>query len=167
MYYAYFGRAVGDQEKDWAPHFCCIDCSNKLNKWFAKNVSLGFAVPMVWRDQKDHTTDCYFCITKIEGYNQKTKKSIVYPELPSAIHPVPHSAELPIPKPPSDLPVISDESAECSEDSSTEFDPCVSERRSHFITQEDLNDLVHDLNLSKDKSELLASHLHQWNLLTP
>ena len=74
---------------------------------------------------------------------------------------------MPISKPPSDLPVISDESAECSEDSSTEFDPCVSERRPHFITQEDLNDLVRDLNLSEDKSELLASRLQQWNLLTP
>ena len=73
---------------------------------------------------------------------------------------------MPIPKPPSDLPVISDESAECSTDSSTDFDSCVSERRLHFITQEDLNDLVRDLNLSKDKSELLASRLQQWNLLT-
>ena len=126
---------------------------------------LGFAVPMVWREQKDHTTDCYFCIIKIEGYDQKTKKSIANPNLPSAIRPVPRSAELPIPKPPSDHPVISDESAECSEDASTEFDPCVNERRPHFITQEDLNDLVRDLNLSKDKSELLASRLQQWNLL--
>ena len=76
-----------------------------------------------------------------------------------------HSSELPIPKPPSDLPVISDESTECSTDSSTDFDPCVSDRRPHFIIQ-DLNDLVRDLNLSKDKSELLASRLQQWNLLT-
>ena len=29
-----------------------------------------------------------------------------------------------------------------------------------------MNDLVRDLNLSKDKSELLASRLQQWNLLT-
>ena len=120
-------------------------------------MSLGFVVPMVWGEQKDHSTDCYFCLTQIQGYSQKTKKNIAYPNLPSAIRPVLHSSELPIPKPPSDLPVISDESAECSTDSSTDFDPCVSERRPHFITQEDLNDLVHDLNLSKDKSELLAS----------
>ena len=167
LYYAYFGCAVGDQDKDWAPHFCCLDCNNKLGKWFAgKNVSLGFAVPMVWREQKDHTTDCYFCLTQIQGYSQKTKKNIAYPNLPSAIRPVLHSSELPIPKPPSDLAVISDESAECSTDLSTDFDPCVSERRPHFITQEDLNDLVRDLNLSKDKSELLASRLLQWNLLT-
>ena len=167
LYYAYFGCAVGDQDKDWAPHFCCLDCSNKLGKWFAgKNVSLGFAVPMVWREQKDHTTDCYFCLTQIQGYSQKTKKNIAYPNLPFAIRPVPHSSELPIPKPPSDLPVISHEFAECSTDSSTDFDPCVSEGRPHFITQEDLNDLVRDLNLSKDKCELLASRLQQWNLLT-
>ena len=35
LYYAYYGCAVGDQDKDWAPHFCCLDCSNKLGKWFA------------------------------------------------------------------------------------------------------------------------------------
>ena len=94
---------------------------------------------MVWREQKDHTTDCYFCLTQIQGYSQKTKKNIAYPNLPSAIRPILHSS-----KPPSDLPVISDESAECSTDSSTDFESCVSERRPHFITQEDLNDLVRD-----------------------
>ena len=35
----------------------------------------------------------------------------------------------------------------------------------HWITQEDLNDLAHDLYLSKQQSELLASQLKQWNLV--
>ena len=36
-----------------------------------------------------------------------------------------------------------------------------------MINQEDLNDLVRDLNLTKSNSELLASRLQQWNLLAP
>ena len=35
----------------------------------------------------------------------------------------------------------------------------------HFLTQEDLNDVVRDLGLSKSKAELLASSLKGWNLL--
>ena len=109
LYYAYYKCAVSDQDKYWAPHFCCLDCSTKLSKWFAgKNMSMGFAVPIVWRKLEDHIKDCYFCLTKTEGYNQKTKKCIAFPSLPSAIRSVPHSVELQIPKPPSSLPVISD-----------------------------------------------------------
>jgi len=35
----------------------------------------------------------------------------------------------------------------------------------HFITQEELNDLVRDLSLSKEKTEILGSRLQEWNLL--
>lgn len=35
----------------------------------------------------------------------------------------------------------------------------------HLIDQEELNDLVRDLGLTKEKSELLASRMLQWNLL--
>ena len=97
-------------------------------------MSLKFAVSMIWGEQKYHITDCYFCLTKIEGYNQKNKKSIVYPNLASAIRPVPHSVDLPVPIPSADLPVVSDKSDKSSGDSGTDFDPCVSERRPHFIS---------------------------------
>jgi hypothetical protein len=35
----------------------------------------------------------------------------------------------------------------------------------HLIAQSELNDLVHDLNLSKTQSELLGSRLKESNLL--
>jgi len=35
----------------------------------------------------------------------------------------------------------------------------------HLITQEELNDLVRDLSLSKEKAEILGSRLQEWNLL--
>jgi hypothetical protein len=35
----------------------------------------------------------------------------------------------------------------------------------HILTQDELNDLVRDLELSKRKTELLGSRLKQWNIL--
>lgn len=35
-----------------------------------------------------------------------------------------------------------------------------------IFTQSELNDLIRDLDLTKDKSEMLASRLHERNLLT-
>ena len=34
----------------------------------------------------------------------------------------------------------------------------------HLLTKGDLNDIVHDLNLSKKQAELLGSMLKGWNL---
>jgi hypothetical protein len=61
---------------------------------------MPFAVQMVWREQKDHLTDCHFCLTKISGISLKYKHRIQYPSLPSAVRPVLHSQDLPGPKPP-------------------------------------------------------------------
>ena len=113
LYLTYFGCAFCDQDKNWASHVCCLDCCNRLNKWFAgEKFTLSFAVPMVWREQKVHATDCYFCLTNTQGYNHKTRKKIVYPSLPSAIRPVEHSDELPVPIPPETLPEPMAESSE-------------------------------------------------------
>ena len=43
---------------------------------------MPFAVPMVWREQKDHFTDSYLCFTKTEGHSSKSKHTIVYPSTP-------------------------------------------------------------------------------------
>jgi len=60
---------------------------------------MPFAVPMVWREPKNHIDDCYFCMVNISGYNKKNKSNIIYPNLPSAIRPIPHDPELPVPVP--------------------------------------------------------------------
>jgi len=48
----------------------------------------------------DRLTDCYFCSTKIDGHNSKSKRTIVYSNIPSALRPVERVDSLPIPKPP-------------------------------------------------------------------
>ena len=52
---------------------------------------------MVWREQANHGDDCYFCMTNVAGFSSKSKGNINYPNLPSPIRPIPHSAELPPP----------------------------------------------------------------------
>ncbi|KAJ8881873.1 hypothetical protein PR048_018359 [Dryococelus australis] len=89
---------LGDQVKNWAPHICCATCYVKLiNLWNRKGNSMLFAAPVSWREPKDHVTDCYFCMTNVQEFsNRKPKKHIVYPNLPSAIRPVPHSVNHPV-----------------------------------------------------------------------
>jgi hypothetical protein len=71
-YHAYFGVKLGDQDKAFAPHFCCQTCVNNLRSWWNKSKEcLPFAVPMVWREGKDHSTDCYFCMVNLEGKLRK------------------------------------------------------------------------------------------------
>ena len=99
-YGQYFGCKIGDQDKSWAPHFCCATCAVSLAKWMnGSRTSMPLAVPMFSREQKDHFNDCYFCITDITGFSSKNKKNIIYPNLQSAIRLVNHSVESEIPKP--------------------------------------------------------------------
>lgn len=54
-----------------------------------KRKSLSFAIPIIWSAFTNH-----FYITNNEGYSQKEEREIEYPNVPSAITPVPHNAEL-------------------------------------------------------------------------
>jgi hypothetical protein len=132
---------------------------------------MPFAVPMVWREPHDHVTDCYFCLTNVSGFSAQNKKSIQYPNLPSAIRPVPHGDDLLVPQPPTTCSGVSSEAmdtaaAESVDEDDKEFIPSQS-LAPHLVTQEELNDLVRELSLSKEKAELLGSRLQGWNLLAP
>lgn len=170
-YHLYFGCKIGDQDKEWAPHICCATCAVCLRAWLrGTRKAMPFAVPMIWREQKDHVTDCYFCLTNVSGFSAKSKKSIEYPNLPSAMRPVPHDDSLTIPKPPEEwtLDEPDEETAMqgTGSDIDPDFEPC-SSGDPHLITQSELNDLVRDLGLSKAKAELLGSRLQEWCLLSP
>ncbi|XP_073533089.1 uncharacterized protein [Phyllobates terribilis] len=172
-YNLYFGCRIGDQDKSWAPHICCNTCASHLTQWLhGKRQSMPFAVPMIWREPTNHTTNCYFCMVPPirKGVSRKKKWTLQYPNLPSAIRPVPHTEKLPVPKAPETFSVESSEEEEgawCHEASSS-HDPdflSATSTEPHLITQSDLNDLVSDLDLPKIKAELLGSRLQQWNLL--
>ena len=91
----YFGCKVGHQDKSWAPHFCCVTCARHLAAWAKGSPCMPFTIPMVWREPTGHVSDCYFCLTIITGVTAKSKRTVQYPNLPSAIRPVPHSVKLP------------------------------------------------------------------------
>ncbi|UYV74282.1 hypothetical protein LAZ67_11002855 [Cordylochernes scorpioides] len=94
--------------------------------------------------------------------NQDT---VEYPDLPSAMIPVPHSDILPVPQPPENVIFSDDDSDRRGQQSDdTKFEVGASSEP-HLLTQGDLNDLVRDLDLSKKQSELLGSRLKDWNLL--
>ena len=79
-YHAYFGVKLGDQDKPFAPHICCKTCVQNLRDWRNKRkCSMPFGVPMVWREGKDHSTDCYFCMTNLHGINRKTNSMFSIP----------------------------------------------------------------------------------------
>ena len=174
-YELYFGIKIGDMDKTWAPHICCKTCLTLLTSWLqGRSRKMRFSVPMIWREPKDHLTDCYFCLTNVVGIGPKSKYAVQYPNLPSAIRPVAHSEHLPVPMPPEtsavDDNVCEFQDLESVNNFEPDNDPLFTTTGSlpvpQLITQGKLNDLVRDLQLSKKQSETLASRLKDWHLLT-
>jgi hypothetical protein len=88
-YKLYFGCNVGDQDKTWAPHFWCIICLRLLTSWLKGSRSVPFIIPIKWRELKDHLTDCCFCLAGMLSSTVRSKHTVQYPNLQSAIWPVP------------------------------------------------------------------------------
>ena len=129
---------------------------------------------MVWREPRDHVTDCYFCMINTKGVGKKNRHKISYPSSPSAIRPVPHCEELPV-------PVFSGFSSCADNDNDQqEHEGCNNEMvfesesfsdntnrlsAPELFSQTELNDLVRDLGLSKKAAEVLASRMQEKHLL--
>ena len=132
---------------------------------------------MVWREPKNHHDDCYFCIVNMFGWNQRKKKDWYYPDIESARRPIPHCAEVPVPAFTS-LPALTaaDEMLEAMDDTDS-GDSSISSSSSmggvesspsskpKTFSQGQLNDLIRDLGLSKESSEILASRLDEHGIL--
>jgi len=93
---------VGDQDKKWAPHIVCKSYAIRLGGWINhKGMAVPFAVPVVWREPSNHSSDCYVCLTPLVANSMNRKKHRMdYPNIPSAIRSVPHGEDLPVPEPP-------------------------------------------------------------------
>jgi hypothetical protein len=114
LYFSYFRLKVGDQDKSFAPHNACNTCVEGLRYTYdGKRKAMPFAILMQWHEQKNHYDDCYFCMVSVAGYNKKKKKKkgITFPNLLSAIRPVPDGPDLPVPSPPDNLSSESESSS--------------------------------------------------------
>ena len=165
VYEAYFGMKLGDQDKEWAPHKVCRNCTDILCLWTQGKVkAMQFGVPMVWRSPKNHHDNCYFCMVNISGWNLHKKNSWYYPDLESARQPVLQCEEVPIPVFSSFPKLVSNDDlfAETEEVNSNDsnysdsMSDTTAEGQSEVkpFSQSQLNDLVRDLALSKEASEV-------------
>ena len=110
-------------------------------------------------------------------WNQRKKKDWYYPDIELARRPIPHCAEVPVPVFTS-LPDLTayemlleamdnTDSSDSSISSSSSIAAAASSLsvKPKFFSQGQLNDLVHDLGLSKKSSEILASPLGEHGIL--
>ena len=131
---------------------------------------MKFAIPRIWREPTDHSSNCYFCIVDPSKRREgKNAPAVDYPNIPSSIAPVPHCAELPIPIPPKRENTSSETNSSnpdgMDDVSDAVFQIETDERVPYYPNQADLNDLIRDLGLTKSSAELLSSRLKQWNLV--
>ena len=122
---------------------------------------------------KNQVDDCYFCLVNVKRFNKKNKQHLQYSNVHSAIRSIPHSDKVPVPIF-TKLPDI-DEDQHRSSTSSTNSDDDDEEQdiaheawnavRVFLYSQSELNDLIQDLNFSKQSAEVLASRLQEKHLL--
>jgi len=109
----------------------------------------------------------YLCIVPPlrHGITKKKKRTVNYPYISSAIRPLPHTEDLPVPVSPQRYILDSDDEStknqkkapQPSTSTDADFTADLQCKESHRITQEELNDLIRDINLPKSKAELLGS----------
>lgn len=168
LYFDFFNIHI-NQDNNWTPKFICIPCQSNLQHWSKKSGKLPFGSPMIWREPFNHSTDCYFCAVSLKGINWNRRHDQKwYGNVSAATKTVPHSAFLPVPVPSSDQSINSPSAQSVSielQASRTSSFPSAYSEKINLFRQEDLDDLVRDLNLSKQLSELLASRLKDRNML--
>jgi hypothetical protein len=104
------------------------------------------------------------------GITKKKTWSVVYPNIPSALHPVPHGKGISIPELLKEFAINSDDedegkSTSGSREQPASIEPQVSHCWSsapqpHILTQDELNNFFCNSELSKTKAELLGSSLN-------
>jgi hypothetical protein len=104
----------------------------------------------------------YFSSCNVKGYNTRNKTEITYPTIRSAILPVPHGPEIPIPSRPENFDLfspLSDSEISVSGKSDSDFQAETTAKEPGLFTQSELSDLIRELGLPKDLAEILKSRL--------
>ena len=140
----------------------CVESWSKRANGTLK--SLRFGVSMVYREPNNHFNECYFCLVDLKGFNRHKKNTWNYPDLESARQPLPHCEEVSVPEFSDLLDVFMEYDKFNEEVKSSASDSGESVFKSNLSTPEQFNleelcDLIRDLNLSTEASEILASPL--------
>lgn len=107
----------------------------------------------------------FFCSCNVQGFNTKDKKDINYPNyIQSTFKTHTHGPTLPVPLHSVNLDTIStSESIDIDSNNTDYYEKSCNALE--LLAKSKLNDLIKDLDLPKDTSELLASGLRNKNLL--
>lgn len=163
-YFEYFGILLDKNEKSWAPNCVCKSCVEYLRLWKSgKRSAFKFESPTIWREPQNHLEDCYFCSVNINGLNTKNRAKWQYPSTSCVQRPVQRSPNFSVSKKISEP--LEQDTEEGASSSQYDADFEVMSNEPKCFSQNELDDLVRDLNLSKQASELLASRLKEKNLL--
>jgi len=65
-----YNTPIKNLDKVWVPRSICNACRINFIKW--KEIKTDVIIqPAVWREPKNHHSDCYFCACHVTGYNNK------------------------------------------------------------------------------------------------
>lgn len=148
-YLSYFGFNISDQAKSWVPHFICRECHLGLIRWMNGcdcYSGLKFSKPMCWREPNNHNTDCYFCLTRIDG----DSGSVEYANVLSATRPIANQTMTYTQKFVKNSPIVPRKSDE-----------------SLLILPSELDLLISGFNLSERTAEIMVKALQEWKVLAP
>src|SRR6218665_3488659 len=134
--------------------------------WYrGENRAMKFAIPRIWPQPTDHSSNCYFFM--VDPTKRRTGKKvpqILYPDVPSSIaqyHTAP-SCLFPLPR--RGINHLQETAASQTARKILEIQITFSQMR--LRREGHINDLIRDLGtLTKPNAELLISRLKQWNLL--
>jgi len=77
-------------------------CNKPLELAESHKATNALFIPMVWREETDHISGCYFCVVPhlLQGFPKKKKWTLCYPNKRSAMRPISHGEGLPSTEPP-------------------------------------------------------------------
>lgn len=137
--------------------------------------SIKYIYPVIWLRRSEHSAEsCYFCrscphIMKVKYcYREELNYYCCESVKPAVLRSASNVFD-PSEGPPQDADLDESE-VEFNDENISVFRPSEYQfgcEERHLISQSDFDDLVRDMGIAKEKSELLASRLQEWKLVSP